>query len=283
MQFTSINDVSWWVQQVGVGTESGRDFQGPRFLRPVHFAVLAGSAHRRGRAINVPSQLEGYAARMRLWQAIGLTPPKRVTERDPEGRFHPLAPITSEADADELAGEVCGVFRASGTTDARALNAIDIVLNEIIGNCYFHATDVPGIRGLACAQSWPKGNLAQVAIADTGMGIRATLARNPANAARLAVPGSAIELATEYGVTGNPVGHSGYGLTLARQLLEIHKGNLVVISGTEAFCAGDHPPILQRLPAPWGGTIVVLEWRTNRPLDVTPVYRGWPDLEEELQ
>jgi anti-sigma regulatory factor (Ser/Thr protein kinase) len=282
VRFTSIDDVTWWIDQVASGDTSPR-FDGPTFLRPFHFAVLAGHVHRRGaRELHVPTRLEVYASRMHLWQAIDLACPRSVRERDPAGRFHPLTPIRVEDDADAVAEAIRAIFSASGTTDPATLRAIEIVISEIAGNCFHHASNRPGIRGLVCAQTWPNGNLAQLVMADVGVGIRTSLARNPENHPRLATS-NAPQLATEYGVTGNPVGHSGYGLTLARQLMERHGGNLVVVSGKEAFCAAAHGANVRDLPRGWQGTIVVIEWKPNRPLDVTPIYRSWPDSEGELQ
>jgi anti-sigma regulatory factor (Ser/Thr protein kinase) len=281
VRFTTVRDITWWIDQVASG-DDGSEFDGPTFLRPFHFAVLAGDVHRKEHAdINVPERLRGYAARMHLWQAIDLECPLAVTERDPEGKFHPLTAIRSEDDADVVADAIREVFRASGTRSRKTLNSIHIVLSEIAGNCFHHASEEPGIRGLVCAQTWPKGKLAQVVVADIGVGIRASLYRNPENHARLA-NSNAIKLATEYGVTGNPQGHSGYGLTLARELMEMHGGNFVVVSGDEAFRAGEHRARAQDLPHGWQGTIVVLEWKTDRPLNTTAVYRSWPDSEGEL-
>jgi hypothetical protein len=107
------------------------------------------------------------------------------------------------------------------------------------------------------------------------------LRRNREHRARLA-NANAVRLATKYGVTGNPEGHSGYGLTLARGLMQMHGGNFIVVSGGEAFRAGKHIARAQNLRHGWRGTIVVLEWKTDRPLSTTTVYRSWPDSEGEL-
>ena len=277
MRFTNVEDITWWIDQV---TSDQRHFAGPRWLRPFHFAVISGYVHRqRLTTITVPNRLEGYAARMHLWQAIGLPCPRSITERDPAGRFHPLTPIRTENDANQAAEDICQLFEAFGTTDP-TLKSVDTVLCEIAGNCFFHS-DAPDIRGLVCAQAWPGGKLAQLVIADGGVGIRASLGRNPEHHERLAVT-NAIELATEWGVTGDPDGHSGFGLTLARQLMEMHQGNFVVVSGQEAFCARAHDAYRYNLPQGWPGTIVVLEWKTDRPLNTTPVYRSWPGSQHEL-
>ena len=281
MEATTVQDVEWWIGQVAKGL-SGRNFDGPRFLRPYHFAIVGNAAYRAGATrIFVPAFFGPYAARMHLWQAIGLEAPQEVAERNPGGRFFPLTPIKSEHGAEVVADGIRDVFKTCGTTDNRALRAIEIMLSEILGNCFFHSKMSADIRGLACAQSWPDRNLAQVAVVDTGVGIRRTLGQNPAYSVRLKSE-NANELATELGVTGKPDGrHSGYGLTVARQLMQNHGGNLLVLSGDEAFRAWGRKSRGRTLLHPWQGTIVIMEWNMDRPLDVSAVYAAWPQPDED--
>ncbi len=276
MRNTTLQDLETWFESIA-GGERGEEFQGPGFLRPCHFAALAASAHRAGaRGLRIPQALEGYAARMHLWQAIGLDPPREIPERNPGGKFYPLTPIESEHGADAAARELRTVFRQCGTDDKTTLDAIYVVLTEILGNCYFHSAAAGGIFGLACAQSWPAANLAQVAVADSGIGIRASLSENPSLHSRLARENATL-LATELGVTGKPTGqHSGYGLAVARGLMEEHDGNLLVMSGDEGIRIGGRRQIERRLRARCIGTMVVIEWRTDQPIDVGRVYAKWP-------
>jgi anti-sigma regulatory factor (Ser/Thr protein kinase) len=276
MDPTTLQEIEWWLGQLAKGRD-GTQFDGPGFMRPYHFATLASEVHRvRAVQLTISPPLQNYSARMRLWQSIDLPPPTTVNERNPGGRFHPLTPIVSEATAEAVADGVVEVFRTAGTTDPATLKAVGVALSEIFGNAFFHAEAKTKICGLACAQSWPAAQLAQVAVADIGVGIRASLQANPAHHAVLEQR-SAPELATELGVTGKPQGkHSGYGLTVARQLMERYGGRFYLVSGQEAFCAREHGAEARKLQVPWNGTMVVLEWHTNRPLDIGPVYASWP-------
>jgi anti-sigma regulatory factor (Ser/Thr protein kinase) len=278
VEWTTLEDVEWWVEQV-MNSKPGVEFHGPAFLRPYHFAVLANQVHRQGAThVTVPEAFQGYASRMRLWQSVGLEPPTKVDERNPGGRFHPLSPVVSETTAQNVASEILAIFRGAGTSDKDTLNAIDTALSEIFSNCFFHAEVGREICGLACAQSWPHARLAQVVIADIGIGIRNSLGANPVYSERLKTENAA-ELATELGVTSKPApggAHSGYGLAIARQLMEKHGGNLLLLSGNDGFRATQHGSEARELQVPWRGTIVALEWRTDRPLDIGAVYGAWP-------
>jgi hypothetical protein len=280
----SLTDIDLWLENMNELTQ-GRPAEIPPFMRPCHIATLAATMHHlEGVRPPVPEYLLGYATRMRLWQAIGLAAPRRVREHDPGGRFFPLTPIRTERCAENAARHIRAVFRAFGTDDVTTLDAIFVLLTEILGNCFFHSEAPGGICGLACAQAWPNGRLAQVAVVDSGIGIRRSLSANSALAQRLA-DDNAVLVATELGVTGKPGGpHSGYGLAVARQLMEVHGGNFLGISGTEAVrVIGGHRTISAHLRVPWTGTIVVLEWRTNRRLDINAVYSRWPSAGESSE
>lgn len=282
MEWTTLEDVEWWIEQIS-NAKPGVKFDGPTFLRPFHFGVLANHVHRLGATeVTVPETLQGYATRMRLWQSVGLEAPSKVHERNPGGRFHPLSPIVSETTAQDIAAEILEVFRGAGTSDKRTLNAIDTALSEIFSNCFFHAEAGREICGLACAQSWPHARLAQVVVADVGIGIRNSLGANPEYQERLRRENAA-ELATELGVTSKPApggAHSGYGLTVARQLMEKHGGNFLLLSGNDGFRAMEHESQARELRIRWPGTIVALEWRTDRPFDIGAVYGDWPKDED---
>lgn len=154
-----------------------------------------------------------------------------------------------------------------------------IVFSELLNNCCDHAEKHLDRYGLACAQAWPKARVAQAAIVDGGCGIRETLMGNPDLHTRLQTE-NACAIATEYGTTGKPHKHTGYGLNLTRRLMELNSGKLIVISDNEGFESSNGEVVVQSLQYGWRGTIVVMEWPIAAPLDVGAVYREWPPSEE---
>ena len=117
--------------------------------------------------------------------------------------------------------------------------------------------------------------MAQIAIADLGIGIRQSLASNTTVVSELE-NANACELASRYGVTSKPEHHSGYGLALARELMTRSGGQFMVFSGGEAYVSGNHGDNSVAMPAEWPGTLILLEWKLDRPLRVLDVYRDWP-------
>ncbi len=85
------------------------------------------------------------------------------------------------------------------------------------------------------------------------------------------------ELAMHYGVTSKPEGkHSGYGLTLARDIVLDNGGKIIIASQNEIIDSEEADSQNKLLRNPWPGTLILIEWRTDRPLRLKEVYDNWP-------
>lgn len=132
---------------------------------------------------------------------------------------------------------------------------------------------------LVAAQSWPKGGLVQIAIADSGIGIRNSLSENSDLANELSC-GNACEISSRYGISSKlNNGHSGYGLTLAKDLMKQAGGKYILVSGNEIFSSSSKSDKASVTTDPWEGTLLILEWKMDVPLNSTQVYNGWPITE----
>jgi anti-sigma regulatory factor (Ser/Thr protein kinase) len=212
---------------------------------------------------------------MKLWQALGMESPFGPKERVSSGRYHPIELLTDEATIDDVAESLVSLFTPV-CSNARTLDAVQTMLRELIGNCYAHSDVADGLYGIICAQVWAGGRKAQIALADSGIGIRSSLEQNPELADRLRTENSC-GLATEYGITSKPGrGHSGYGLHIAKRLLEQNKGVLYVRSGLEACCVSQAVTKNFYTKSRWNGTLLVIEWDIDKPMDISDVYASLP-------
>lgn len=272
---TTIGDVDWWFQQLS-NIPARHSALAPKFLRPFHFVSLAISLQQiNAGGLQLPDNLASYAARMRVWEAAGLQCPIQVGQNDPDGKFLPVERLISRDAVDTSAASASRIVRTTGASH-RTTVSVEICMSEIMENCFAHGGVLNGIPGVVCAQTWPTGSRAQIAIADPGTGIRTSLSENELLAPTLLAM-NACEFATELGVTGKPgQGHAGYGLALTRQLLEANGGTLVVASHDEFFYSNRRTTTAGRLQYPWPGTLVVFEWNTDVPLEVKDVYANWP-------
>jgi signal transduction histidine kinase len=216
---------------------------------------------------------------MDLWSAVGMNEPQPAKHGNPSGRYLPLKPVTDRDAVNQYARDITTIVDQQ-YVGAQTLGSVRLMLIELLENCFAHALVSEDLPGYTCAQAWPSGRLAQVAITDNGLGMRESLGENP-ELAPLLIATNSCELATERYVTSKPDRHSGYGLALARELVEQNQGNLLIISGNEAFTAGVGYTRRLDLSVPWQGTIVVLEWNTDRPLDSKAIYDEWTKAEGE--
>lgn len=281
MKHTSITEIHKWLEQLKV-LASEKTCQAPEFFRPFHFITLALVLKSQGALdIALPNALRNYAARMHLWEAIGIPPPRiRRNEHDANGRFLPIEPLRSRADVQDCSDRLASITRLANAS-AESCTSLSIAVSELIDNCFSHANvERDGLHGLACAQYWPKGQLMQIAIADMGIGIRSTFTQADRQEYRERVKTmNCCALATELGASSKlDNGHAGYGLALARQLAEQNKGTITVYSGSEWLHSSNGQCMEGGDGVGWNGTMIVAEFNTALPLSTQAVYQNWPPV-----
>jgi len=277
MRHSTPKDIESWlaaVQSPALGG-GGRE---PLFLKPFHLATLALAMRRHPvRCTELPPKLRRYAHTMRLWDTLDRPAPPlfRAVRRHTASTHAPLERLRDERRIDDTTDNLLRLFKPLRLNQA-TMNALQTMLFELMGNCFAHAGVQDGMAGVVCAQVWPKGRRAQITLADAGVDIRASLAKNTALSSRLAAENSC-ELATFYGVSSKPkAGHSGYGLTVARKLLEQIGGTLYIRSGKEAFFTASNIQHYFPTAVSFDGCLLVIEWDLDRPMDVVAVYEEFP-------
>ena len=274
MLVTSSNDIENWLREL-VCLSNSNACQTPRFIKPFHLATLTHALRRNPvMALSLPDKIGDYADTMMLWDALELESPFGPKNRKP-GRYYPLRLLNDEHAIEDVAEELAKLF-SEVCFDERTVDAVQLMLRELIGNCYAHSDVEDGLFGVICAQVWGSGRKAQITLADSGVGIRNSLRQNALLLDRLAHANSC-ELATEYGVTSKPgKGHSGYGLAVARKLLEQNNGCLYVRSGYEAYALSANRSESFTTPLRWDGTLLVIEWDLDTKMDIGLVYDSFP-------
>lgn len=275
MEFTSPAEVEMWLEELYVLTGE-KKCTAPRFIKPFHLATLAHRMRLQNlTSLSLPEKVAPYANTMKLWDALGMIPPGTVTTRRAAGRYYPIEVLRNQSTVEDTADELVKLLEPV-CSDARTIDAVHTMLRELVDNCYSHASVPDGVFGMVCAQVWGFGGKAQISIADTGIGIRNSLALNPDLQPRL-IKENCCELATEYGITSKPgKGHQGYGLAVARKLMELYNGNLIVRSGVEGFCLRLGNLTKFNTKRMWHGTLLIIEWDLSVPMDIGEVYATFP-------
>jgi len=276
MQFTKLGAVDHQIGLISTFIRE-RKARAPEFFKPFYMASLSCAVRRAAfRQMTFTGQAADYATRMEVWEAAGFQPPRDVPKRPPI-RFQPCTALTDAAEMDRSVKAITSIFDTTRSGDSDDLY---VIFHELIENCFRHSAVTDGHFGVTCAQCWPAGNLGQIAIVDSGIGVRESLGENEDLRERLQEV-NASEFALEKGISGKfGRRHSGLGLALAAGVSRHHAANLIVVSGAEAVRVAGQRKASHGLDNPWEGTMVIFEWRLNRIIDTGPVYDEWTAGEE---
>lgn len=210
------------------------DLRAVDWVRPAVMVGVAALAHRaagEGRSLEVraPSRPEpaGYAARMRLGRVLADLGARHdlpdSRERDQREHLIEVSVIDGDPAAARLAELVFRKLRPVDLTLAKALHGS---VAEIGANAPEHS----GTVGFMAAQTLPRRNELLLAVADAGVGIRATLARRGADDDE-----RAIELATRERISRFDEPDRGAGLPAAIRLVTGQRGSLYIATGTASI------------------------------------------------
>jgi anti-sigma regulatory factor (Ser/Thr protein kinase) len=196
------------------------------------------------------------------------------SERHDARGFRECRSFSSEDECHQVAKALAESAHERVVVDELASQSLYTCLTELAENVYYHA-DAP-LGGVAAAQALPHSQEVELAIVDLGVGICASLSKNPEYQSHDDL--AAIRLALVPTVTATPERNSGYGLAFTQFLLGLNGGRLLVRSGFGHVQRGARTVDKledEHLP----GTVVGLRIKTDRPFDFT---LAWNQLTDAL-
>ena len=195
-------------------------------------------------------------------------------ERREDFGFRPVRMMTGATRYHAVCAELVEALAERIPADRATLFSLRIALDEIAENVVHHAESPIG--GFAAAQGYPRKHKFEIAIVDMGVGIRQSLAKNPAYA-DTASDADAIQLALQKYVTATPERNAGTGLFVSKLLMEANGGMLAVRSGAGAVYHGVEEKVFTR-DTQFPGTMVALRARTDTTLDINEIFaREFPE------
>lgn len=220
-----------------------------------------------------------YAAHMGFFQAFGLDYGKHPGEAAGSTTYAPVTrmPIAElRVEANRTGRPVGAIIEPRAMVLAGVLarskrgplyETLEYALREILRNAAEHS-ESDSVEFYA--QHWPSRERVEIAILDTGIGIRAALAQNPhlgiesdVDALRLAVMPGISGKAFEGKPAGDhydPYAHSGYGLYMTMRLAR-SAGSLFVASGSAGLMLAENREREARAIFP--GTAMRIVFRTG--------------------
>lgn len=243
------------------------------------------------RAENLGRQA-AYAARMKLFQCLGIEYGAGLTEREAAGRFLPLTQVVQSSQVSSVVGSISALLQLD--EDPESLSAVEYCVSELLRNVIEHSGSPDG--AFICAHRFTSSEPRRVtiAVADCGLGIAQHLGRvhpeaqgNDLVALGLAMrPGITGALAGPYGTPNN----AGAGLFITRSIAKGSGGYFFLYSGNAGYRLRrsddqDEMTVLYTDPFDdprcdlwsfghsWPGTVVSVEIRTDRIADYDGFFR----------
>jgi hypothetical protein len=231
------------------------DFKEMEWIEPFPLLFLSSNI-RRFEAMNPTSefhaknlQARSYASHMGFFKAINLDFGNEPGEARGSDTYLPITILSIrelQKEAAQKAIHAGQLLEHHATQLARLLtqedksNLVDTLaytLREIMRNAVEHSE---GDNFQYCGQYWPHRNIVQIAILDSGIGVKQSLSNNPN--LRIISDDQALRLSILPGISGKPFSHrieeydgwenSGYGLYLTKRLCT-KGGSFFMCSGSK--------------------------------------------------
>jgi len=223
-----------------------------------------------------------YAARMRLFQNLGIEYDPGLQEHEEAGRFLPITQIQNHTQLTSAIADISALLHLQNEPDALA--AVQYCVSELIRNVLEHSGSPEG--AFICAHRYTgKTQRVTIAVADCGAGIPAHLGRVYPDVSANAL--LALTLAMRPGITGAIKGvygtteNAGAGLFITRSIAKGTGGYFLILSSDavyrlrrartdeeqmQLYLDGFDEPRHDEwiLRSPWTGTVVAVEIRTDR-------------------
>lgn len=172
-----------------------------------------------------------YLVRMRLFDLLKVDCGLNIIEPDSSGRFIPLTQIKTSDELSSFLQEMIPLLHL----EPNKATPIKYIVSELVRNVLEHSLSPHG--AIVCAQYFKQSNKIAIGIADTGIGIKASMeasykTTNDLDAMRLALqPGITGTTTREGGTEQN----AGAGLFFIKSIASVNRDFFMIYSGNAAY------------------------------------------------
>lgn len=172
-----------------------------------------------------------YLVRMGLLKMLDIPSDINLVEHEPAGRFIPITRIKTSEELSRFITEMIPLLHL----EPGQARTIGYIVSELARNVIEHAEAPNG--AFLCAQYYKKSNSIRIGIADTGVGIRTTIARSYSAQTDL----EAIRLALQPGITGatrkegGTEQNAGAGLFFIKSIASVNRDFFMIYSGNALY------------------------------------------------
>jgi anti-sigma regulatory factor (Ser/Thr protein kinase) len=172
-----------------------------------------------------------YFIRMRLFEMLNISTELSIVEHEPAGRFIPITQIHTSDELTKFITEMIPLLHL----EPEQAKTIGYIISELARNVIEHANSKDG--AFLCAQYYAKSNTIRIGIADTGVGIKATISQSYSVKTDL----EAIQLALWPGITGTTrreggtEQNAGAGLFFTKSIAQVNRDFFIIYSGNAFY------------------------------------------------
>jgi hypothetical protein len=212
---------------------------------------------------------DDYLNRIDFYELAGMDVHYPWQRHNSAGRFREVVQVQSEHEGEEVVREVMAILDQNMDGIAGVYDAVRHSFLEIVSNVFHHAQSPT--QAVVCAQSYSGLGCVELAVADSGRGIPASLGQNPELADRFSNAAQGIALAVEPRTTGRPEYNSGEGLFFSLEFVKSNGGEACIHSQDGALWVEEGQTEAETTSF-WPGTCVSMRFRTDQPVDVEAVF-----------
>lgn len=171
-----------------------------------------------------------YFMRMGLFNILNVPADMSIVEHEPAGRFIPITQIRTSEELTKFITEMTPMLHLE--SEPEQAKTLGYIVSELVRNVIEHAEAENG--AVLCAQYYKKSNSIRIGIADTGVGVKATINRSYHADTDL----EAIRLALMPGITGTTrreggtEQNAGAGLFFIKSIASVNRDFFVIYSGS---------------------------------------------------
>ena len=183
------------------------------------------------RCENFMAKSRHYLVRMGLFKILNVASGINVVEHEPAGRFIPITQIRTSSELSKFVTEMIPLLHLN----PEQAETIGYIVSELGRNVIEHAQADSG--AILCAQYYKKSNSIRIGIADTGVGVKATIS----NSYSVKTDLDAIQLALWPGITGTTrkeggtEQNAGAGLFFIKSIASVNRDFFVIYSGNGLY------------------------------------------------
>jgi len=264
------------------------------FVHPLVVSMVAALGLKMGKE-NVsfqksPAKSMHYFERIGLFNMLGVDSDIKIEEHEESGRFIPVTQIRTSEEQSRFISDVIPLLHLK---EQYQVQTIVYVLGELVRNVLEHSESKHG--AIVCAQYYKDSNCIRIGIADTGIGIKASINASWAAKDHL----EAIQLALFPGITGTTkkVGgttqNAGAGLFFIKSIAKTNRDYFLIYSGDSMYKLHKAPQrkrlklnadpfddkhaVVSNLPF-WKGTVVGIDITLDQTQEFDTLMRLFRDV-----